>query len=100
MGKLEHDFEVELHNSCRDAANIVFYPSSRFLQMLDRYGAVGTAKKLVRSGIIHRGLKKLKAAGYLNLSLEYIMTSSHFSSLFEEEDIQAAKWRLSVIDVL
>ncbi len=49
-GPIEADFEAamrEIYHRAKRAKQVCHYTSTRFFEMLDEYGAVGTAKRLL-----------------------------------------------------
>lgn len=62
--------------------------------MLESYDAVSLAERLVTSGDIQSGLKRLANLGHTELSIEAIMLEPEFKSLFHHRLLAAAQWRL------
>ena len=90
-------FERAMRSACSKAAELGYYPR-RFLDKLDRKGAVPYAKELVRSGELQAGLKHLNALGRLDLSIEHLVAKdARFAGLFTEGERQAARWRLDQV---
>jgi len=67
---------------------------SSFLRMLKEYGAVATVKKLVSTGEIQPGFKRMVSLGRPDLTVEHAMTLPRFRHLFSKEYLVAARWRL------
>lgn len=65
--------------------------------MLESLGGVSLAKKLVISGELQEGLKKLAKLGRLDLSMEAIMQEERFAPLFTKPELEASQWRLSQV---
>ena len=74
------------------------YRPSYFLQMLDNYGAVGTAIKLVMADKFHEGFIKLWEFGRLDLTVEAIMLRSPHRELFSKEVLDKASERLTALE--
>ena len=91
--RLLRQFEKRLRDDAEEAVIIGYYPA-RFLQMLDNYPADEVARKLIASGDLQEGLKRLKREDRLDLALETVMQEKEFRRLFSEEEIKAAEWRL------
>ena len=70
------------------------YNPTVFVGLLERYGGVQTAKRLIAEGEIQYGFKRLAALGRLDLTMEQIMLEPEFASLFTEGELAAARWRL------
>lgn len=94
QSKLE--FEQEIRESIEESARIGYHPS-RFIKMLQDSDAISVAKKIVASGELQDGFKKLKALDRLDLALESIMLKPEFSKLFTKQELKAAKWRLDQV---
>ncbi|MCI0700339.1 MAG: hypothetical protein L0241_04595 [Planctomycetia bacterium] len=90
---LEADFEQRLRDSIQASIALGYNPT-RFVNMLDSYGGVGVAKRLVASGELQDGIKKIVAMGHPELSMESIMLEPQFASLFSQGELAAARWRL------
>ena len=90
---LEIAFEERLRDSIRQSIRLGYNPI-RITEMLNRYGGKGTAERLVRSGEIQDGIRRIVAMGYPKLSVESIMLEPEFKPLFTEADLAAARWRL------
>ena len=89
----EAKFTRALRETCRKSAKLGYYPSD-FDGMLDRVGGVSVARKLVASGEIQSGLKRLKKLKRLDLSMEHLMLDERFRGLFKDPELEAAEWRL------
>lgn len=94
-------FEREMRKICEDASEASKkkgsrYNPTRFLQMLNQFGGVETAKRLIKkskdSGRISNGFIKL--AYELNrqdLTMEYVILKPEYSELFTPEEIEYCK---------
>lgn len=94
MSNLAQEFAARLHAAILECHRLKYHPT-RFEQMLQSSDAVTLAKKLVASGELQDGLKKLKGMGRLDLSMEEIMLEPKFAPLFAKQELDAARWRLS-----
>lgn len=92
----ERAFDRAMRSACDEAAEAGYYPT-RFLEKLERIGAVPYAKELVRSGELEAGLKRLNEMKRLDLSIEHLVVDSRFRELFSEEERDAAQWRLDQV---
>ena len=90
---LDADFEQRLRDAIRASIALGYNPT-RFTNMLDAYGGVGVAKRLVASGELQDGIKKIVAMGHPELSMESIMLEAQFATLFARGELAAARWRL------
>lgn len=91
---LGKEFAGEVEAAIQECMSLGYTPTT-FLQMKARWGAVAAAKKLVVSGDIQTGFKRLKAMGRIDLSLEYLMKKEKYHTLFTQGEREAAEWRLS-----
>lgn len=89
----DDEFEQRLRDSIRDSIALGYNPT-RFTDMLNTWGGVGVAKRLVASGEIQDGVKKIVALGPPELSMESITIEARFASLFSDGELAAARWRL------
>ena len=63
-----------------------------FVQMRERHGTVEAMKKLVVSGEVQSGFRRLKELNMLELSIEAAILK--FPDEFTSEEQDAARWRL------
>lgn len=94
--KLESEFSARLRDSIRQSHDLGYHPT-RFEQMLDEQGALGLARKLIKSGEIQDGFKAVVKLGRKDLTMESIMLEPNFQSLFSAGELEAATWRLSQV---
>ncbi|MEA2915662.1 MAG: hypothetical protein QOJ15_7743 [Bradyrhizobium sp.] len=68
------------------------YHPTTFVQMRERYKTVEAIRRLIRSGELQSGFKRMKELGMLEWTIEraVIQFPEHFSG----EEIEAARWRL------
>ena len=64
-----------------------------FIRMREKHGTVGAISKLVQSGEIQSGFKRLKELGILQWSIESAVVK--FPSYFSKDDLECAEFRLS-----
>lgn len=93
MRSPESEFEERLYDSIRASIRLGYNPT-RFTEMLSTRGGVATAKRLVASGEIQDGIRRIVELGHPELSMESIMLEPQFSELFTEGELEAARWRL------
>ena len=70
------------------------YHATYFKEMLDRYGGVQAAKRLLADTNVRSGLFKLYELGLLAYSAEALVTQQRFAALFSQAEIQEARRRL------
>lgn len=92
----EDEFERRLRESVRDSIPLGYNPT-RFADMLDKQGGVGTARRLVASGELQDGLRQVIELGRPDLAMESIMLEPQFASLFTSGQLDAARWRLAQV---
>jgi len=94
MGDLADRFEAELHETVHEATAIGYHPTE-FARMLREHGGVSTARRLIVSGVVQSGFERLAKLGRLDISMERKMLKPEYRSLFTDDELQAAEWRLS-----
>lgn len=72
------------------------FVSSYFKQMLDKYGSIKTAKKLINSDQPKEGLEKLIKLGLEKYSMESIVLKEDFSDSFTTRELEICKKRLGL----
>jgi hypothetical protein len=92
----EAEFATRVQEALAEARDLRYYPT-RFEQMLAELGAVNLAKKLVISGELQDGLKKMSKLGRKDLTIEAMVLEPRFATLFTKDEKQAAQWRLSQV---
>jgi hypothetical protein len=70
------------------------YYATYFKQMLDQYGGLEAAKRLLAKEEVQRGLMTLWEMGHLGNSVEAHVIQPKFQPLFTEAEIAEAKRRL------
>jgi hypothetical protein len=77
-----------------DASAACGYSEPRLLQMMHEYGAVRAAKVILRTNRFLYALAELGRYGCLEQSLEALVLTPQYASLFRERDRRAAEARL------
>ena len=70
------------------------YNASYFIQMVNDRGALPAAKYLLSVNAPQSGFTRLWELGRLDLTVEALATSDKFISLFDEDEIRAARQKL------
>lgn len=97
MSALEQAFETRIRAAVQECHRIGYHPSD-FEGMLANASAVRVAERLVTSGDLQSGLKRLAQLNRLDLSVESIMLEPEFHALFTNVEIRkAAQWRLDQV---
>jgi len=89
--------EAEFHRAMMDvyeAAQARDYYATYFKGMIDEYGGVEAAKRLLAKREIQSGLMRLWELSLLDHSMEAAVLQERFRSLFTEVELQEARWRL------
>jgi hypothetical protein len=86
-----YSYLQELIVRCKEELN---YTPTYFIRMLEELGAIRTVSQLVLDPKLSEGFTKLALKGRLDLSVESVVLESPWSSLFDEDVIQAAKIKL------
>ena len=94
--ELYNEFTKDIQTANEKSIKLGYYPS-RFLQMAEQSGSVQAAKKMVTSGDIPNGMKKLRKLQKLDLTIESIMLKEKYHPLFTTNELNAAKWRLDTV---
>jgi len=81
----------ELIARCKEEID---YTPVYFIRMIEELGAIKAVSKLVLDSKVSEGFTKLALEGRLDLSVEAVVLEDRWSSLFEEDVIQAAKSKL------
>jgi hypothetical protein len=87
-------FEQQMFADYHEATDVCGYPATRWLQMLQRYGGVGAAKRLPQSPVAASGFVRLWERNRLDLTAEYRATEPSWRSLFTPLERAEAQRRL------
>ena len=93
MTELEKSFDAKVRAALLECHRIGYHPHD-FEGMLANTTAAKLAEKLVISGELQTGFKRLAQMGRLDLSVEAIMLGPEYESLFTSPVRAAARWRL------
>ena len=85
-----HQAMIGVYENAKDHQYFATY----FKRMIDEYGGVGAAKRLLAKPGIQEGLMKLWEYHLLDQSMEALVIQERFQPLFTEVEIQEAKRRL------
>ena len=91
MADLEHQLKLELEDKMRRAKKECQYNPTRINQMLAKYGAVETAKRLIsnarKNETVSDGFTTLYLCGRLDLTVEHSVCKEEYKSLFSLDEI-------------
>ncbi len=91
---LERRFDDAMIGVYEDAKSQANYVATRFLQLVRRRGGVEAARRLLARPGVSAGFLKLRDAGKLHLSMEYVVLEKWFAPLFSDEERRIARNRL------
>jgi hypothetical protein len=95
--KLIESFNRRCHDAIASAINLGYTPS-RMIEMMKTRTPYDIAKRMVISGDIQDGLKKMKKLNRLDLTLESMMLEEEYNSIFTKDEKLSAKFRLEHIE--
>jgi hypothetical protein len=98
LEKREQDLKDELLQSLAECKKLnIDLNYSGINDLIEKYGAIGTPKRLIATGIhnIQSGFVKLALHQRLDLTFEYIITKEKYKSLFDDKTISDAQKRLA-----
>ena len=81
-----------------EAARARGYIATYFIQMLEEYGGLETAKRLLAVSEPQTGLYKLWELHLLNESMEAVVLQERFRSLFTQAEMNEARRRLEELN--
>ena len=93
-GDVARAFDREMYLGYETLKRDADYNAVRFKQMLDRYGGVGTAKRLLTGAAHSAGLDRLALSHRLGESVEATVRKPAYDPLFSDEEREIARRRL------
>jgi ethanolamine utilization protein EutA (predicted chaperonin) len=93
---LEEEFDHHLHQLGESTKKHNYIPTY-FIRMLEEFGGVETAKRLLQKSDAQQGLFTLWELGLLKESVEAAVINEKFQSLFTKEEIEEARRRLEAL---
>jgi hypothetical protein len=94
MVKASKELEAFIDESVRVSIKHGYRPSN-FMRMRTDLGTLSTIKKLVISGELQSGFKRLKELGIVEWSLEQAVRN--FPKEFSKAEIECAHWRIETL---
>ena len=91
--RLKAEFHREMENTYLEAARL-HYHANYFMRMVDEYGGVEAARRLIWSDTPGEGLSKLWELDRLSLSVEACVLLKKYKPLFTEDERKIAHERL------
>lgn len=75
------------------------YDPTLWIEMIHRWGAAEAARRLLVSGDIQDGFRRLIAAGRHDLTVEWSALQPRWHQIFRDPHREAARWRLSQVGI-
>ena len=97
MASLEDQFHHAMIGVYENAKDHDYF-ATYFKRMIDEYGGVEAAKRLLSKQEIQEGLMKLWGMNLLNQSMEALVIEERFKPLFTEIEIVEARRRLEELN--
>jgi hypothetical protein len=96
MSEIDNEFQARVLAALAECHRLGYHPTD-FERMLEDARASRVAEKLVLSGEVQSGFKRLAEMHRLDLTVEAIMIEPQFESLFKPAIREAARWRLNQV---
>lgn len=90
---LEQKLYDELIVNTKECQKLGYNPTA-FLEMLSKYGTLGTARKLIHAPHVSDGYSKLFMMGRLDLTLEAVMLKPEYANLLTKEELEICASRI------
>ena len=87
MSKAELEFQKVLLEKCKEAEEKCGARCKRLANNIEKYGAVKTAKEIIRKSNVSDGFDALEKAGRLDLSMEAVVVDNRFGELFTDDEV-------------
>lgn len=87
MTPLEKEFNEQLTKKYQKAQKECGHNPTKFLQTVEKFGGVKTAKEILRKGRLSDGFEKLQQAGLIALTMEATMIEGKFGELFTDDEV-------------
>jgi len=94
-GELERRFDAAMLDIYHGAAPLGYRPT-RFLEMVQVYGGVETAHRLLAAEKVQDGLGELFLLGRLDLTVEHHVLLPEYVALFSADELRTARQRLGI----
>ena len=95
---MKNDIEIKFENAMKDihyrAKKECKYNAERFNQMIDRRGALETARYLISKADGFDGFTNLYIVGRLDLTVEALVLDELYKDLFTKEEIENCRSKL------
>ena len=95
MANLESSFDEAMLNIYLTAKDECDYNATYFLRMIQNYGGLGAAKRLLHDNKVHDGLTNLYMLERLDITMEAVIWENEkWQTLFTQEELKVARRRL------
>ncbi len=93
--RLENEFNADMLGILAREGEIGIN-SIRFCQMIERYGGIGAARRLLEPDreLPTNTFGYLRGVGRLDLAMEYYVVKEKYRPLFRDDEREIAQWRL------
>ena len=88
----ESALQIEVDQAIKFYERAIGHAAARTRQMIDTYGEIEALSRLMVSADLQQGFKVLRDRDQLDQTFEAVVV--RFRSLFENQVVQAAQWRL------
>ncbi len=92
---LEQEFHLAMIDIYNRAKNEAKYVANRYIQMVSEHGGVATARILINADKPSEGYTALWERGRLDITVEALIQDPKWLPLFDVEDIERARQRLT-----
>lgn len=87
LKELEMQFNKDLIARCQLAQKECGYNTTRFMQGIERWGGVATAKELIKKRKLSDAFLALEAKNRLDLTMEAAVIDKKFTQLFTDDEV-------------
>lgn len=87
LKELEMQFNKDLITKCQVAQTECGFNATRFMQSIERFGGVATAKELIKRGKLSDGYLVLEGKCRLDLTMEAAVVDKKFTQLFTDDEV-------------
>lgn len=89
MTPLEKKLQEEFIKNCKIAEKECEYNPTRFIQTLEKFGAVRTMQEILRKGRTSDSFDKLQKAGRIELTMEATIVNKKYAELFTDDEVNS-----------
>ncbi|MGL4363111.1 MAG: hypothetical protein ACRCSG_07600 [Cellulosilyticaceae bacterium] len=89
ISPIEKKFTEELLKRCEEAKKLCGSNPTRFVENVNKFGGVKTAKEILRKGKVSDGFEKLKEEDLLQFTMEALVSDRQYGELFTDEEVNS-----------